>query len=358
MHELICPHCDKAFKIDETGYAEILKQVRDADFDKQLHERLELAEREKEIAVELAQAKVDRELQKAVSERDSEIQSLMAKLDAEDVRRKLAVSEAVSSIEKEREALSRALEKTKQERDSAAQLAEAKRMGDLQQAAAVKDAEIKRLQAELAATDITQKLALVEAVQAVTKERDELQSGLDRAELEKQLAEAALKDKYETQLEDRNSEILRLREMKARLSTKMIGETLEQHCEVEFNRLRATAFPKAYFEKDNDARTGSKGDYIFRDVEDGDIEIVSIMFEMKNEGDETATKRRTRTSSGNWIRIATKRAVSTQFWCLCLNPTVSFTTLASLMCFTDTRRCMWSGRNSSSLSSRCCATRQ
>ena len=126
----------------------------------------------------------------------------------------------------------------------------------------------------------------------MTKERDELKNGLDRAALEKQLAETALRDKYETQLKDRNGEIERLRDMKARLSTKMIGETLEQHCEIEFNRLRATAFPKAYFEKDNDARTGSKGDYIFRDMDDAGTEIVSIMFEMKNEGDETATKKK------------------------------------------------------------------
>lgn len=150
-------------------------------------------------------------------------------------------------------------------------MAEAKRLSELQQAEATKDAEIQRLQAKLAAGEVAQKLALTEAVSVVTKERDELKSGLERAALEKQLAETALKDKYETQLKDRDGEIVRLRDMKARLSTKMIGETLEQHCEIEFNRLRATAFPKAYFEKDNDVRTGSKGDYIFRDMDDAGI---------------------------------------------------------------------------------------
>ena len=292
MHEIICPHCGKAFKIDEAGYSDILKQVRDADFEKQLHERLELAERDKQNAVELAQAKVTCELQKAASAKDAEIQALKARLDAGEVAQKLAVSEALSAVEKDRDTLTNALEKAKQENETKAQLAEAKRLSELQQAEATKDAEIQRLQAKLAAGEVAQKLALTEAVSVVTKERDELKSGLERAALEKQLAETALKDKYETQLKDRDGEIVRLRDMKARLSTKMIGETLEQHCEIEFNRLRATAFPKAYFEKDNDARTGSKGDYIFRDMDDAGTEIVSIMFEMKNEGDETATKKK------------------------------------------------------------------
>ncbi len=223
MHDIICPHCGKAFKIDEAGYADILKQVRDSDFDRQLHERLALAERDKRNAVELARA----------------------------------------------------------------QLA-----SQLQQAASAKDAEIQGLQARLASTEMAQRLAVAEAVGQVERERDALRSGLERAALEKQLAEKALKDKYETQIRDRDDAIERLRDMKARLSTKMVGETLEQHCETEFNRIRATAFPRAYFEKDNDARSGSKGDYIFRDTDEAGTEIVSIMFEMKNEGDRTATKNR------------------------------------------------------------------
>jgi hypothetical protein len=221
MHEIICPHCGKAFKIDEAGYADILKQVRDSDFEKQLHDRLKLAEQDKRNAVELAQTKFASELQQASAAKDAEIQKLKARLDAGEISRKLAVTEALSAVE---------------------------------------------------------------------KERDELKSGLERAALEKQLAEQSLKDKYETQIKDRDDAIERLRDMKARLSTKMIGETLEQHCETEFNRIRATAFPRAYFEKDNDSRTGSKGDYIFRDADDAGTEIVSIMFEMKNESDSTATK--------------------------------------------------------------------
>jgi len=223
MHEITCPHCKKAFKIDEAGYADILKQVRDADFEKQLHDRLELAEQEKRSAVELAEAKL---------------------------------------------------------------------AGKLDQDAATKDAEIQALKAKLDANKVEQKLEIKEALSAVEKERDALESSLQQAKFQKQLAENALKDKYETQIKDRDDTIERLRDLKARLSTKMVGETLEQHCETEFNRIRATAFPRAYFEKDNDARSGSKGDYIFRDSDEAGTETVSIMFEMKNESDETATKKK------------------------------------------------------------------
>ncbi len=290
MHEIICPHCSKAFKIDEAAYADILKQVRDGAFEQQLHERLELAEQDKRNAVELAQAQVASAMQKTAVAKDSEIQALKAKLDAGEVARKLAVSEALSAVQKERDALANELDQARREKLAAAELAEAKLANGLQNAAATKDAEVQGLKAKLDATELIQKLAITEAVNAVARERDELKNGLARAELENQLAEKSLKDKYETQIKDRDDAIERLRDMKARLSTKMVGETLEQHCETEFNRIRATAFPRAYFEKDNDARTGSKGDYIFRDLDESGTEIVSIMFEMKNENDRTTTK--------------------------------------------------------------------
>jgi hypothetical protein len=223
MHEIICPHCEKAFKIDETGYADILKQVRDSEFEQQLHDRLELAERDKQSAIELAKMRVASESQQSVATKDAEIQVLQAKLDS---------------------------------------------------------------------MQIVQKLAITEALIEVERERDALKNGLEQAKLQKQVSENSLKDKYETQIKDRNDEIERLRDMKARLSTKMVGETLEQHCETEFNRIRSTAFPRAYFEKDNDARMGSKGDYIFRDMDETSTEIVSIMFEMKNESDQTTTKQK------------------------------------------------------------------
>ena len=292
MNEIICPHCGKAFKIDEAGYADILNQVRDSKFEQELHERLELAEQDKRNAVELAKIKAASEFHKTAAAKDAEIQELKARVEASEVARKLAVTEALSVVEKERDALANELEQVKHDKHAAAKLAEARLASELQKTAATKDAEIQSLKSKLDATELAQKLAITEAVSVVEKERNELKSGLQQAELEKQLAVKSLKDKYETQIKDRDDAIERLRDMKARMSTKMVGETLEQHCETEFNRIRATAFPMAYFEKDNDARTGSKGDYIFRDSVEAGTEIVSIMFEMKNESDETAAKKK------------------------------------------------------------------
>jgi hypothetical protein len=292
MHEIICPHCKKAFKIDETGYADILKQVRDSEFEQQLHERLELAEKDKLNAVELAKSQGGSEMQRAVTAKNIEIQALKAKLDTGEVTQKLAVTEALGDVKKERDNLANELEQIKRDRQAAGELADTKLAKELQETAAIKDREIQVLQAKISTTELEQKVAITAAVSAVERERDELKNGLKQAGLEKQLAETSLKDKYETQIKDRDDAIERLRDMKARLSTKMVGETLEQHCETEFNRIRATAFPRAYFEKDNDARTGSKGDYIFRDSDEHDTEIVSIMFEMKNENDTTATKKK------------------------------------------------------------------
>lgn len=290
MSEIICPHCDRAFKVDQSGYAEILKQVRDADFERQLHERLELAERDKQSAVELARAQVSNDLQKTAAAKDAEIRELKSQLNASAVAQKLAVTEVRSTVEKERDTLANALAQAERDKKSASELAEAFLAGELRKVSAAKEEEIRELKAKLQAIDLEKKLAVTEAVGAVEKERDELRNGIKQAQLEKQLAEQSLRDRYETQLKDRDDAIERLKDMKARLSTKMVGETLEQHCETEFNRVRSMAFPRAYFEKDNDARSGSKGDYIFRDSDDADTEIISIMFEMKNESDKTVTK--------------------------------------------------------------------
>jgi hypothetical protein len=252
MNEIKCPHCSKAFKIDESGYADILKQVHDQEFDKQVNERLQIAEKEKQLALELAQTKASSEFQKNVATKDAEIQSLRSQLERSESARLLAVTEAISPIEKERDTL----------------------------------------RAKIEANEIANKLAITEAVSSVQKERDDLKLDLVRAELEKNHLVQSITDKYETQVKDRDDAIERLRDMKAKLSTKMVGETLEQHCETEFNRIRSTAFPNAYFEKDNDARSGSKGDYIFRDCSEDKTEIVSIMFEMKNESDGTVTKKK------------------------------------------------------------------
>ena len=292
MHDIICPHCHKAFKVDEAGYADILKQVRDRDFEQQLHERLELAERDKRAALEVAQARAASELQKAAADKDSQIQALKARLDAVEIERQLAVTQALSAVEKERDELISRLHQAQHDQQSAARMAEMRLASELQQARASQEAQIQALQSRIDKLDSAHQLALNQAVQAVARERDELQSHLQRAQLEKKLAETSLREKYETQIKDREDMIERLRDMKARLSTKMVGETLEQHCEIEFNRIRATAFPQAYFEKDNDARNGSKGDFIFRDFDASGTEIVSIMFEMKNESDTTATKKK------------------------------------------------------------------
>ncbi len=292
MHEIICPHCGKAFKIDEAGYADILKQVRDTEFEQQLHERLELAEQDKRNAVELATTKLAGELRQAAAAKDAEILEMKARLDASELARKLAVAEALGAVEKERDALASELQQARHDKLTAAKVAESRFESELQKAAAAKDAQIQELKARLDAVGLEQQLALTQARSALEKERDELKGELERAALEKQLVENSLKERYEMQLKDRDDAIERLRDMKARLSTKMVGETLEQHCETEFNRIRAMAFPRAYFEKDNDARTGSKGDYIFRDSDEAGTEIVSIMFEMKNESDRTSTKNR------------------------------------------------------------------
>ena len=292
MHEIICPHCKKAFKIDEAGYADILKQVRDSEFEKQLHDRLELAEKEKINAVEIVKEKASSEMQKATAAKDAEIQELRAKLDAGDVAKKLAITEALKEVENERDTLANDLKQVKQDNANAIKMAEAQHSNRIQEVSARKDSEIQDLKSKLNAGEAAQKYAITEAVNTSERERDQLKNELEQARLEKQLSEKSLKDKYETQIKDRDDAIERLRDMKARLSTKMVGETLEQHCEIELNRIRATAFPKAYFEKDNDSRSGSKGDYIFRESNEADIEIVSIMFEMKNENDETATKKK------------------------------------------------------------------
>jgi len=194
MNEIICPHCEKAFKIDEAGYADILKQIRNKEFDKELHEKLAAAEQEKKSALSLAEAENETKRLKLVADKETEIAGLKSKI--------------------------------------------------------------------------------------------------EKSELQKQISESDLRKSLEDQIKDRDNQIERLKDLKLQLSTKMLGETLEQHCEVEFNRIRATAFPKAYFEKDNDAKSGSKGDYIFRDTDDAENEIVSIMFEMKNEGDDTKTKKK------------------------------------------------------------------
>ena len=223
MNEIICPHCKKAFKIDEAGFADILKQVRDHEFENELHDRLALLEKDKESAVKLAEAETRNALQADIAKKDAELARLQSKLDNAETEKKLELNEAVSKVEKERDGLANELK--------------------------TKDTETK-------------------------------------------LLESSLKDRHATELRSKDEMIAYYKDMKAKLSTKMVGETLEQHCEIEFNKLRSSAFQKAYFEKDNDASDGTKGDYIFREADEDGNEIISIMFEMKNEVDETTTKKK------------------------------------------------------------------
>ena len=252
MNELICPNCNKAFKIDEAGFADILKQVRDHQFEEEILNRLALAEKEKESAVKLAEANIKNTLQEQLAKKDQELAELKAKKEVE-----------------------------------------------LSQKLSQKENELLQLKAKIENAEVAKKLAINEATQKVEKERDELANAIKMKDTEKQLLEKSLSEKYSAELKEKDAiikhkdeEIALRKDMKLKLSTKMIGETLEQHCETEFNKLRATAFQIAYFEKDNDSKSGSKGDFIYRETDEAGNEIISIMFEMKNEGDETATKKR------------------------------------------------------------------
>ncbi|WKW46596.1 DUF2130 domain-containing protein [Myroides sp. JBRI-B21084] len=263
MNEIICPHCHKAFKVDEAGYADILKQVRDHQFEEELHNRLQLAEKEKLSAIQIAEAKIKEALQQQLAQKDIELSILKSEAAAE-LTQKLAQKEA-----------------------EVAQL-KADKMNALTQ-----------IKAQLDNAEVSKKLAITEAVQKMERERDALLNEVRTKELEKQNLESTLKHQFAAEIQTKEAiikykdeEIARVKDMKAKLSTKMIGETLEQHCEIEFNKLRATAFQNAYFEKDNDARSGSKGDFIYKETDEAGNEIISIMFEMKNEGDETATKKK------------------------------------------------------------------
>lgn len=230
MQDIICPNCKKTFKVDEAGFADILKQVRDHEFEKELQTHLEVAKKEKESAVKLVEANIKNIFQEEITKKEKELAEMKSKIEKSEIEKKFLVAEAIRKIE---------------------------------------------------------------------KERDNLIHNLESEEKEKQLLEKTLNEKFSAELKTKDEvikmkdeEIERRKDMKLKLSTKMIGETLEQHCENEFNKLRATAFQAAYFEKDNDSKSGSKGDYIYRENDEAGNEIISIMFEMKNENDETATKKR------------------------------------------------------------------
>lgn len=223
MPEIKCPKCGEVFQVDKSGYAEILAQVRTAEFDREISEKERSLKSEREQAVKQARLEEEVRAKDTLADKDREILELRHQLESLKTQQKLAVREAVSEIERERDSLNSELEIQKQKHIN---------------------------------------------------------------------EENTLKEKYEMQLNLKEEEVQRYKDFKLRLSTKMVGESLEQHCENEFNRLRMTAFPTAYFEKDNDDSKGSKGDYIFREFDADGNEIISIMFEMKNEQDSTSTKKK------------------------------------------------------------------
>jgi len=254
MKKIICPNCKKDFELDDAGFADILKQVRDGQFEEELQNRLNLAEKEKETAVKLAEANIKSSLQENLAKKDSEIFELKAK--------------------------------SKQE---------------LAEQLAKKESEISEMKSQIDTAKIEKELTVTKAIKEIEKERDDLTNDVNNKETEKQLLEKTLTEKFSVELKTKDDiiklkdeEIALRKDMKLKLSTKMIGETLEQHCEAEFNKLRATAFQNADFKKDNDSRDGSKGDFIYRETDEAGNEIISIMFEMKNENDETDYKKEKR----------------------------------------------------------------
>jgi len=435
MNEIICPNCEKSFTVDEAGFANILKQVRDDQFEEELTNRLAIAEKEKESAVKLAEANIknslqkelvkkdkqltelktksDTELAKKLARKETEIAEMKSKIQSAETEKKLEVSEAIKKIEKERNNLTNDLKIKETEKDNAVKLAEANIKNTLQEELVKKDkqltelkiksdtelaeklvkkeieiaemkskiqsaetekklevseaikkiekernnltndlkiketekdnavklaeanikntlqeelvkkdkqltelkiksdtelaeklakkeTEIAEMKSKIQSAETEKKLEVSEAIKKIEKERNDLANDLRVKETEKESLEISTKEKFRNKLvvkdetiKMKDEEIARLKDFKQKLSTKMVGETLEQHCEIEFNKLRATAFQNAFFEKDNDSREGTKGDYIYKETDDEmAIEIISIMFEMKNENDETATKKK------------------------------------------------------------------
>lgn len=309
MNEIKCPHCGQVFTVDESGYAALLNQVRDHEFQRELGERISLAEKNREQDMALAVAKAEEELRAQIAQRDSQLAAQTEQFRAETKDLQLAAQNEKAELEKQLEALKAQLQAQASETDTARKLAVADALSaesdklramEKERDSLAQQLETQRQQA-LTETQLAlqkQESTLKDARIAVERERDELraqvvreQEALARIEAEHKatLAEKlAAKDEL---IADREREILRIQDMKAQLSTKMLGESLEQHCEIEFNRLRPTAFPHAYFEKDNEVIEGTKGDFVFRDFDEEGNEIISIMFEMKNEADDSVNRK-------------------------------------------------------------------
>ena len=289
MQEIRCPNCGEVFQVDETGYQQIAHQVRDQEFMKELKRREEELNASRKREMELIRLQEEREhsadlakKDEELSAKDKKIAALQAQIDAGETAKILAVSQAVEKKNQElsREAQAHSASLTQKDAEIAA-----------------RNQQIIELQAKLAASETEKQLAVAKAVEKKNEELSKRESEIAKLngelaiqEAESRVSEKSLKEQYENQLKMKDEQIEYYKDFKARQSTKMIGESLEQHCLTQFNTLRMTAFPNAYFEKDNDARTGSKGDFIYRECGEDGTEFISIMFEMKNEADATATK--------------------------------------------------------------------
>lgn len=287
MAELKCPHCGQAFTVDDTELSSIVKQIRDKEFEKDLRERTSELEKhlQKEHEIELAAQedkitlKTKQQYEKEKEELTKEISRLKEEQAIQSAKTK---EELISEIEKIKTSQFEKIEKLSHEH--------AEQLEEIKDKLRKSEEEKNKLQHELSAFDDKQKLAVLEAVKKVEDEKHALENSFNEKNRELESALLQEKEKGKVLLEQKEKEVEFYKDLKTKMSTKMVGETLEQHCEIQFNQLRATAFKNAYFEKDNDARTGSKGDYIYRECDENGVEIISIMFEMKNEMDETATK--------------------------------------------------------------------
>lgn len=311
-NEIKCPHCGTVFQVDESGFADIVKQVRDGEFNREIARREKLFAEQREQAVALASEKARGEARTAVAERDATIAKLSQSLDSlkrenDAAARAVAaeqaakLSEATAGKDAEIAELKTKLARLADERDASARVTEAEHKRALADATASRDAKIaeltQKLEAQKASFATEKELAVTQARTTVERERDDLAAQVKLTAAEGEQRVSALREEMSTKLRAKDEliaykeeEIARYKDMKARLSTKMVGESLEQHCETEFNKMRAAAFPKAYFEKDNDVVGGTKGDFVFRECDDDGNEIVSIMFEMKNESDDSTHK--------------------------------------------------------------------
>jgi len=309
-----CPNCKEVFKVDESVYSNIVKQVRDQQFDEELHKRSQIAEKEKENAIALTRAMAEQSLQEKIASKDRALEQLKANaqyqlaqelaIKDKEIAAKNAQLQAIAQNKESAVALAKAeVEKVLQAeltaKDNALNALRAQAQNILMEELAKKDRLISEKNGLLQTANVKEQLAINEAVKRVEKERDDLVNSLKNKDTESQLQASALREQYSLQISAKeetiklkDGEISRLQDFKQKLSTKMIGETLEQHCETSFNQLRATAFQNAYFEKDNDASQGTKGDYIYKESDLEGNEIISIMFEMKNENDHTATKKK------------------------------------------------------------------